>query len=49
MEEIWKEVKCFEGYYAISNKGNLKSIDRGIKYPDGSVRYFKGKQQKKND
>lgn len=45
--EVWKEVKGFEGYYCISNYGNLKSVDRGIKYPNGSVRYFKGKEQKK--
>lgn len=28
--EIWKDVKDFEGYYAISNKGRLKSLSRDI-------------------
>lgn len=28
MEEIWKEIKGFEGYYAISNFGRVKSLER---------------------
>lgn len=28
MEEIWKEIKGFEGYYAISNLGRVKSLER---------------------
>lgn len=28
MEEIWKPVKGFEGYYEVSNLGNVRSIDR---------------------
>ena len=27
IEEIWKDVKGYEGYYEISNKGNVKSLD----------------------
>ena len=27
-EEIWKEIKGFEGYYAVSNLGRIKSIAR---------------------
>jgi hypothetical protein len=26
--EIWKDIKDFEGYYQISNLGNVKSLDR---------------------
>lgn len=26
--EIWKDVKGYEGYYQVSNMGNVKSIDR---------------------
>ena len=26
MEEIWKEIKGYEGYYAISNLGRIKSL-----------------------
>jgi hypothetical protein len=28
MQEIWKDVVGYEGYYQISNKGNLRSVTR---------------------
>lgn len=28
--EIWKDIKDFEGYYQISTKGNVRSLDRFI-------------------
>lgn len=28
MEEIWKDIKGYEGYYQVSNLGNVKSLDR---------------------
>jgi len=28
MKEIWKDVKDYEGYYQISNLGNVKSLER---------------------
>lgn len=31
MEEIWRPVKGFEGYYEVSNMGNVRSIDRIVK------------------
>lgn len=31
MEEIWKPVKNYEGYYEISNLGRVKSVERIIK------------------
>ena len=30
MEEIWKPVKDFEGYYEVSNLGRVRSIDRVV-------------------
>lgn len=30
--ETWKEIKGFQGYYEISNKGNVRSIDRISKH-----------------
>jgi len=30
MEEIWKDIKGYEGYYQISNLGNIKSLNRTI-------------------
>ena len=32
MEEIWKDIKGFEGAYQISNLGNCRSLDRYITY-----------------
>lgn len=41
--EIWKEVVGYEGYYEISNLGNLRSIDRYIEKSNGVIQYVKGK------
>lgn len=30
MEEIWKDIKGFEGHYQISNYGNVKSLERFV-------------------
>lgn len=29
MEE-WRDIKCFEGQYQVSNKGNIKSLERTV-------------------
>lgn len=34
MNEIWKPIKNFEGYYEISNLGNVRSVDRFLKQKD---------------
>ena len=50
MEEIWKDVIGYEGIYAISNFGNVKSLDRKIYnsvYKKGYA-YTKGKYMYKN-
>ena len=31
MEEIWKDIKGFEGIYQISNFGNVKSYNKRVK------------------
>lgn len=36
--EIWKDVKDFEGYYQISNKGRIKSLGRNIPV-NGGVKF----------
>lgn len=28
MEEIWKDVPGYEGYYQVSNLGKVRSVDR---------------------
>lgn len=30
MQELWKDVKGFEGYYQVSNLGNIKSLKTGL-------------------
>ena len=32
MKEIWKPIKDFEGLYEVSNLGNVRSVDRVIKF-----------------
>jgi hypothetical protein len=39
MQEIWKDVKGFEGYYQVSNLGKVKSLDR--------VEYYQRKDSNK--
>ena len=41
--EIWKDVLGYEGYYQISNLGNIKSVDRYIKSRSGNLFLRKGK------
>lgn len=44
MEEIWKSVLGFEGYYEVSNIGNVRSCDRYVKCSrGGNYRLWKGK------
>ena len=41
--EIWKDVKGYEGYYEVSNIGNVRSVDRMVKHSKGGLRIYKGK------
>ena len=43
MEEIWSDIKEYESWYQISNKGRIRSVDRTVKCKDGSIRFYKGK------
>jgi len=43
-EEIWKDIEGFEGYYQVSNKGNVRSLDRIVNYKNGRVAKYKGKE-----
>ena len=36
MNEIWQDVKGFEGFYQISNLGNLKSLERVVRNVNGT-------------
>ena len=49
MEEIWKEIKEFEGYYEVSNLGHVRSVDRITTRHKGSKEWqavLKGKNIK---
>jgi len=46
MNEIWKPVIEYEGYYEISNLGNVRSVDRIIIDINGVSRNYKSKQLK---
>jgi hypothetical protein len=41
VNEVWKDVKGYEGYYRVSNFGSVKSVDRIIFVVDGKRRYNK--------
>lgn len=43
MEEVWKPVVGYEGYYEVSNKGSVRSVDRlcfgsQVNYKNGALR-----------
>lgn len=42
MNEEWKFIKGFEGFYQVSNFGNVSSIDRYVMSKCGSYRLSKG-------
>lgn len=42
-QEIWKDVVGWEGWYEVSNKGTVRSVDRTILYSDGRKRFFSGR------
>lgn len=47
MKEEWKDIKGLEGYYQISNLGNVKSIDREvIANINGGKKILRGKPMK---
>lgn len=46
MEEIWKDIKDYEGYFEVSNLGNFRSKDRIIKYKQSGTRNYPGKPLK---
>lgn len=45
MKEIWKDVVQYEGLYQVSNKGNIKSLDKLQEYPYFSKGNKRGNSQ----
>lgn len=41
--EVWKDVKGYEGFYQVSNKGRVKSLARTIVRSDGQYKSIKEK------
>ena len=42
MEEIWKDIRGFEGLYQVSNMGRVRSLDRTLPDKNGRLRHKKG-------
>ena len=40
MEEIWRDIKGYEGYYQVSNLGKVRSLDRYIVNKKGERKHF---------
>lgn len=45
-EELWAEVKGYDGRYIVSNFGNVKSVERDVLGKNNIVKHHKGKDLK---
>lgn len=43
IEEIWKDIKDFEGLYQVSNFGNVRSLDRVVNSSNGKAQRLRGR------
>lgn len=43
MNEVWKDIKGYEGYYQVSSLGRIKSLDRYVFDKNGNTRFKQGK------
>lgn len=43
VEEIWKDIKGYEGLYQVSNLGRIRSVDRYVNHPKGGLQLKRGK------
>lgn len=41
MEEIWRDIKDYEGLYQVSNLGRVRSLPKVVVFPDGRRSYKK--------
>mgnify|MGYP002768802733 CR=1 FL=1 len=41
-EEIWRDIKDYEGYYQVSSKGRVRSLDRYIIKSNGVTEFKRG-------
>lgn len=49
MNEIWKDIKGYEGYYQVSNFGKVRSLNRSIYRKNGRKQSFKDQELKFHD
>ena len=49
MQEIWKDVVGYVGYYEVSNQGSIRSIDRYVYNPKGGKALRKGQILKQRE
>ena len=42
-QEIWKDIKGYEGFYQVSNFGRIRSVDRIVITQDGRNVFYKSK------
>lgn len=49
MNEIWKDIRGFEGWYQVSSLGRVRSLDRFISHYRGGKRLYKGSLVKSQD
>ena len=48
--EIWKDIKDYEGFYQVSNLGNVRSLDRKVKdTTKDRIQHIKGRELKVAD
>ena len=40
--EVWRDVVGYEGYYQVSNLGNVRSVDRCVTCKNGTVKNLRG-------
>ena len=49
MTETWKPIPGWEGYYEVSDHGNVRSLDRKVRTLRGEMRFIRGKNLKLNE
>lgn len=42
MNEIWKDIEGYKGFYQVSNFGRVRGLDRNVQRKDGKVFFVKG-------
>ena len=45
---VWKSVVGYEGFYEVSDEGQVRSVDRYVKYPRGGMMLRRGRPMKLN-